>query len=249
MTLVMEISKIIAQSASELFVWLEETYNINIDETAAKWSELTGMNITIRSGSEPELKNAKVTKNKSESKGKKIPKIKDNKDLDAHLCQHMFQIGAKAGEQCSKKPKDGSFCTAHTKKAKTSVKSGKEEPKKKKEKVVDHEIDSNFESADDDKKKKSKPKSKKKSPPKEDELSKTDDSEEEVPLKLKKLKIGIDPITGKKITISSEEETDDEPTVKPTPLLNKKNKGKKPPVYDTDDEKIDTNLNLSEDEE
>jgi len=247
MTLVMEISKIIAQSASELFVWLEETYNISIDETAAKWSELTGMNITIRDGSEPELKSAKVTK-KSESKVKKIPKIKDTKDLDVHLCQHMFQIGAKAGEQCSKKPKYGSFCTAHTKKAKTSVKSGKEEPKKKKEKVVDHdEIDSNFESADD-KKKKSKSKSKKKSPSKA-ELSNTD-SEEEVPLKLKKLKIGVDPITGKKTTISSEEETDDEPTVKPTPLLNKKSKGKKPPMaYDTDDEKIDANLDLSEDEE
>jgi hypothetical protein len=246
MTLVMEISKIIAQSASELFVWLEETYNINIDETAAKWSELTGMNITIRDGSEPELKNAKVVKNKV----KKIPKIKDTKDLDVHLCQHMFQIGAKAGEQCSKKPKYGSFCTAHTKKVKTSVKSGKEEPKKKKEKkVVEHdEIDSNFESADD-KKKKSKPKASKKKSPSKESKSEKSDSEEEVPLKLKKLKTGVDPVTGKKTTISSSEETDDEPTVKPTPLLNKKNKSKKPSVFDTDDEKIDANLDLSEDEE
>jgi len=237
----MEISKIIAQSASELFVWLEETYNININETTAKWSELTGMNITIRDGSELESK-VKVTK-KREPKAKKIPKIKDTKDLDVNLCQHMFQIGAKAGEQCSKKPKNGSFCSAHTKK--TSVKSNKEEPKKKEKKAVDREIDSNFESADDKKKKTNK---KKKSPISKAEVPPSDSEEEAAAVaKMKKLKTGVNPATGKKIIISSGDDTDDdEPTVKPAPLLNK-NKGKKQPVYDTDDEKIDANLDLSED--
>jgi hypothetical protein len=117
MALVMEISKIIGQATAELFVWLEETYNINIDEMTSKWLELTGMNITISDDEAPK---------KSKSKGKKIPKIKDT---DKELCHHIFQLGAKAGEQCSKKPKSGSFCSAHNKK--TSIKSSKEEHKKK----------------------------------------------------------------------------------------------------------------------
>jgi hypothetical protein len=63
---------------------------------------------------------------------------------------------------------------------------------------------------------------------------------------MKKVVIGFDPISGKKIIVDSEEETDEEtPPVKPKPLLSK---GKNKKIYNTDDEKIDDNLNLSEEE-
>lgn len=258
MTLVMEISKLIAQSASELFVWLEENYNVDISESTAKWSELTGMNITIRDGSDFEEQPViKVKKSKSESK--KIPKIKES-DLQKELCQHILQSGAKTGEQCPKKPRNGLYCSAHKK---SSAKSTKEEPKKK-QKEVNKEIDANFESDDNKKKKvkktvdeekvkkikskeekvkeKVKPilKKSKSSPKKSDSSSSS--SEEDI----KELKIGFNAANGKKIVIDTDEEdsNDDEPMFKPTTLLSKQKK----PAYDTDNEKIDSNLNLSDEE-
>lgn len=272
MTLVMEISKLIAQSASELFVWLEENYNVDIGESTAKWSELTGMNITIRDGSDFEdVKEVKV-KTKKSKESKKIPKIKES-DLQKELCQHILQSGAKTGEQCPKKPRNGLYCSAHKK---LNAKN-EEEPKKQKE--VNKEIDANFESDDNKKKKAKKPvevkktpketakeekakvkskstsktikKSSKVSPSKEEsDNSDSDNSvhDEEAIKLLKELRTGFNAATGKKIIIDTDQSDsgDDEPTLRPTSLLSKQKSSAK---YDTDDEKLDSNLNLSEDEE
>lgn len=270
MTLVMEISKLIAQSASELFVWLEENYNVDISESTAKWSELTGMNVTIRDGSDFEEVKVKTKKSKE---SKKIPKIKES-DLQKELCQHILQSGTKTGEQCPKKPRSGLYCSAH-KKLNTKT----EEAPKKKQKEVNKEIDVNFESDDNKKKKTKKPVEVKKTPketakkekakvkPKstsktvkkpskvspskeESDNSDSDNSvhDEEAIKLLKELRTGFNAATGKKIIIDtdqSDSDSDDEPTLRPTSLLSKQKSSAK---YDTDDEKLDSNLNLSEEE-
>ena len=136
------------------------------------------------------------------------------------LCQHTFLSGSKIGEQCTTKPKGGAiYCSAH------KPKNSADKPaKKKKEKV---ELDPNFNSESDVE---SKPAKKKK------EL----DTEK----KSKK---------GKKKPFSSDNDSDIENKSDPElkPLLKKKG-AKNGPVkfkkYDTDDEHIDQELNLSEEE-
>ena len=217
MALIMEIMQTIAQPISELARWLEETYQVDTSETIAKWHELTGMNITVKEG---EVSHNEVASLDVETspKSKIIPKTRT-------VCQHIYSNGQKAGEQCTTKPKGGAtFCSAH--RPKNSVKKEKvpKESKKKEPKKVD-KIDPEFESD-------SEPETKPVKAPKEPK---------------KKEKVVV------KKTIDSDASdieglSDPQPIV---PLLRKKTTTKrpikpKPQDYDTDEEHLDEDLNLSD---
>lgn len=248
MALIMEIMKTIAQPIGELAVWLEETYQVSIDETTAKWHELTGMNITVKEG---EVSHAKVQsidvdstiKNKKPKKSSmlKIPKIKET-------CQHIFTSGKKAGEQCSTKPKGGaSYCSAHR-----SKNNDEKDPKKVKRNKVDNKVDSEFASDSEVETKTFLPHKKevkkKKKTSGDSDLENSDDAEAKAPPKkeVKKKK----KTNGDSDLENSDVENLSEPEVV-APLLKKnKKKGSKAPrkQYNTDDEIIDRDLNLTDDE-
>jgi hypothetical protein len=217
MALIMEIMKTIAMPIGELALWLEETYQVDINETIGKWGELTGMKITVKenvtSCGEETVETIKINK--------KIPKIK-TKDT----CQHTFLSGQKVGEQCTTKPKNGAaYCSAH--KPKDSIKSTSSTTKKSKKKEIKQvdKIDSEFESDCD-----------------------------KVPVKEKK---ASSKKSTKKVSGDTDLENSDvdvevsEPEIA-KPLLKKKS-AKKPTKkskksYNTDEEHIDKELNLSDEE-
>lgn len=173
MSLIMDIMETIATPVSQLAAWLEETYNIEVDETISKWQELTGMNIAVKNGevSHDKVKSLNVNSTKIT---KKIPKTKD-------VCQHIFLSGKKAGEQCSTKPKNGAtFCSAH--KPKDSVKSVKSTKAPKT--ILNDKINSDFESDSEDEHPPQKNKKKVLNKPKtSSKASSSDASEPETPVK------------------------------------------------------------------
>lgn len=264
----MEIMKTIADPVSQLALWLEETYQVDIAETIAKWHELTGMNITVKEGevSYDKVQSLDVDSTKS-PKSKKIPRTKD-------VCQHIFLSGNKAGEQCTTKPKGGAtHCSAH--RSKDSVKSatkGTKAPKKREVKKVD-KIDPvfDYDTEIDDKpvKVQEKPKKSKKEDKVQEQPKRpmkkvcgdTDMSEDSdgdlIPreYKLEKLAAKAAAEAQKKKLEDSEPEALSEPETPVKPLLKKKaTKGttkpskKVPKQYDTDEEKLDHDLDLSDDE-
>jgi hypothetical protein len=216
MALIMEIMKTIAQPIGELTMWLEKTYNVPSSETIAKWHSLTGMNITIKDTSAscepvdtmdvPTIKATKTTK-------KNIPKTKD-------LCQHIFVVGAKAGEQCTTKPKGGAtHCSAHKKNSVVKDKTTKTKAKKERVKSVE-KINSDFDADTEEEKVEVKPKKNK-------------------PEKLKK----VEKKPKEAVVDSDFGPSDGEEGNGPVkPLLKKK--GKK--AYNTDDEILDDDLDLSD---
>jgi len=232
MALIMEVMKTIAQPVAELALWLEETYQVDINETIAKWRELTGMKITVKESevSAEEVESVNVETSKKVKVSKKIPKTKD-------VCQHIFLSGQKTGEQCSTKPKGGAtFCSAH--KPKDSVRAAKKESGSKKEtKPNKHNV--------------------------------SDSETEEIPVsKEPKSKVSKKPTHSaqrKKTSGDTDEEQQDqeggaswasepEPD-KLKPLLKKKSKSqkgssksKKREDYNTDEEHVDKDLNLSDEE-
>jgi hypothetical protein len=230
MALIMEIMQTIAQPISELAIWFEETYQVDSSETIAKWHELTGMNITVvgKEVSHDEVQSLDVDPTKIH-KSKKIPRTK-SKDI----CQHLFLSGKKIGEQCTTKPKGGaSYCSAH--KPKDSVtKDSVKAPKKKEIKKIE-KIDSDFGSDVEDEKI-LKIKSKKKVPKEPKKVEKLDD----------------ELITEIEANDYSDDGDDSEPQKPVKPLLKKKvKKGQVKPSkkqYDTDEEILDKNLNLSDDD-
>ena len=225
MALIMDIMKTIATPIGELARWLEETYQVDVNETTAKWRELTGMNITVIDDevSQDEVQSVTVDSTK---KSKKIPKTKD-------VCQHIFLSGQKIGDQCTTKPKGGAlYCSAH--RPKDSVKEVKKKEVKKKEVKPVDKINSVYdtETEEDEKPVKKAPKKEKK--------------EEKVPKKPKKT-------SGDTSLEESDIEALSEPETPVKPLLNKnkkivKNGPVKPPkkTYDTDEETLDKDLDLSD---
>jgi hypothetical protein len=148
MALITEIMQTIAQPISELAIWLDETYQVDINLTISKWLELTGMNITVKNNEIAlhEVQSLNIDSTKSPKSNKKIPKTKD-------VCQHIFLSGQKTGEQCTTKPKNGAiYCSAH--RPKNSVKSVKTNKKKVVKNV--EKIDSEFASDSEDENKPSK---------------------------------------------------------------------------------------------
>jgi hypothetical protein len=276
MTLIMNIMTTIATPIGELALWLEETYQVSINETIGKWEELTGMKITV---SENEISHNEVESMTSvvdaKKLNKKIPKTK-TKDT----CQHTFLSGQKVGEQCTTKPKNGAvFCSAHKPKDKDSIKSNssaaKKSSKKKEIKQMD-KIDPEFESDSDkeekvvkatDEKKKKKVVTPKKSAKKVSGDTDLENSDDEIPvmsepeeiakpLLLKKKVVPAKKSTKKVSGDTDLENSNDEiqpPETEEEELLKLKKK-KKSSVkknkknYNTDEEHIDKDLNLSDEE-
>ena len=267
----MEIMKTIAQPIGDLAIWLEETYQVEASETIAKWHELTGMKITLKDGkvSHDEVQSLNVDSTKN-GKSKKIPKTKD-------VCQHIFLSGQKVGEQCTTKPKGGgaSYCSAH--RPKESVKSTKsaKTPKKKEVKKVE-KIDSEFGSDSEQEEKPVKvSKEPKKSTKKEkvveqpkpvidDDMTSDSDGEpisravkySEAYMDEREANLDKEKYRKKPKPVVPVVESDDdlsEPQKPVKPLLKKKalkNGPVKPSkkAYDTDEETLDKDLNLSDDD-
>lgn len=249
MALIMEIMKTIAQPIGELAVWLEETYQVNAGETIEKWHQLTGMNITVKEGevSYEQVQSLNVDSTSEKKSNKKIPKTKD-------VCQHIFLSGQKVGEQCTTKPKGGAtYCSAH--RPKDSVKSATSKKGKKKEvKKVVEKINSEFESDSEVEasvapKKEVKLKKVVKKPKKTsgDTDMEEDSDGELVPKEFLKKKQQL-----AAAEIDSDAEALSEPETPVKPLLKKlknvKAKDVKKPLkgYNTDDEIIDDDLDLSD---
>jgi hypothetical protein len=258
MALIMEIMKTIAQPIGELAVWLEETYQVDVSETVAKWHELTGMNITVKEGEVTcdEVQSLNVDSTKSPKSNKKIPKTKD-------VCQHVFQSGQRVGEQCVTKPKGGAtYCSAH--KPKDSVKSAVKGTKVPKKKEVKKAIDSEFESDEEAPKVQVEPKKSKKEkvvvpkPVIDDDMTSDSDGEpisravkySEAYMDEKEANLDKEKYRKKPNPVTPLVEFDDDLPEPVKPLLKKKiQKGAtKSEQYDTDDETLDKNLNLSDDE-
>ena len=235
MTLVMEIMKTIAMPIGELALWLEETYQVSINDTITKWAELTGMNITVHENivSHDAVESVTVETAKN-AKSKKIPKTKET-------CQHTFLSGQKVGEQCTTKPKNGAlFCSAH--KPKDSVKSVKKEtPKKKPKEVV--QIGSEFASDSEEE-----PCKKQTAKGKKDVISENDAvSEPEEPKKVEEPKKASKKKKAKNVEKSDDALSELEEVVA-KPLLKKAKAKNSKKSYNTDDELVDKDLNLSDEE-
>jgi hypothetical protein len=199
MALIMDIMKTIATPIGELARWLEETYQINVNETTAKWRELTGMNITVIDDevSHDEVQSMTVD---SIKKSKKIPKTKD-------VCQHIFLSGQKIGDQCTTKPKgDALYCSAHKLK-----KVAKKEVKKevKINSVYDTETEEDEKPVKKTKKEEKVPKKPKKTSLKESDIEALSEPETPVkPLLNKKKKIvKNEPVKPPKKAYDTDEET------------------------------------------
>lgn len=234
MALITEIMQTIAQPISELAMWLDETYQIDIDLTISKWFELTGMNITVKNGeiSHEEIQSITVGSTKSPRLNKKIPKTKD-------VCQHIFLSGQKTGEQCTTKPKNGAtYCSAH--RPKTSVKSTK--TSKKKEVKQTEKIASEFASDSEEDKLKTVKEPKK--------------SKKEKTVKKVKKTSGDTSLEESDIEALSELETPIKPLLKKSKKTSKNGLIKPSKEYDTDDEIdkccksniVDLDLDLSDNE-
>jgi hypothetical protein len=228
--------KTIATPIGELALWLEKTYQVDINETIGKWEELTGMTITVSENeiSHNEVESMTIVVDTAKKLNKKIPKTK-TKDT----CQHTFLGGQKVGEQCTTKPKNGAvFCSAHKPKDKDSIKSTSSTAKKSKKKEIKQmeKIDPEFESDSADKEvKATKEKKKKVVTPKKSTKKVSGDTD---------------------LENSDDEALMSEPEEIAKPLLLKKKPSKPVPVkkntkknnYNTDEEHIDKDLNLSDEE-
>lgn len=247
MSLIMEVMQSIANPIGKLALWIEETYQVDRTETTAKWRELTGMNITdIKEVDEVGVM-VETKKNKL-----KIPKTKD-------VCRHIFLSGQKTGEQCTTKPKGGAaFCSAH--KPKDSVKSTTTKKQQKQQKEVKQvDINPEFESSDEEEKEK--PSVKKVSKKKNTTVKKvskkpkktsgdTDLEESDIDKVVKKPKktSGDTDLEESDIDDLLESQTVVKPLLKKKSSAKTKVSKKKQDEYNTEEEHVDKELNLSDEE-
>lgn len=96
MSLVNQISNIIAVPVGKLASWIEQTYNIQSTDVIEQWNVISGMDM-----------NEKKSKARSQRTKKQ--------------CEYIFS-GERAGEQCDVTPKSGVYCSKHTPKDKTVTK-------------------------------------------------------------------------------------------------------------------------------
>lgn len=105
--------------------WIEETHNIPNDVVITKWNDLTGMNLIITDDNTTVCEDEEPSEIFIQRPGTLVP----------YLCQHVFKIGNRAGQQCSKKPKgNATKCCSHkdqeSKTKKTETKKVTKTPKK-----------------------------------------------------------------------------------------------------------------------
>ena len=96
MSLVNQISNIIALPVGKLASWIEQTYNIQSTDVIEQWNVISGMDMNEK---KPRARSQRTKKQ----------------------CEYIFS-GARAGEQCDVTPKSGVYCSKHTPKDKTVTK-------------------------------------------------------------------------------------------------------------------------------
>ena len=96
MSLVNQISNIIALPVGKLASWIEQTYNIQSTDVIEQWNVISGMDMNEK---KPRARSQRTKKQ----------------------CEYIFS-GERAGEQCDVTPKSGVYCSKHTPKDKTVTK-------------------------------------------------------------------------------------------------------------------------------
>ena len=97
MSLVNQISNIIAVPVGKLASWIEQTYNIQSTDVIEQWNIISGMDMNEKA--KPRARSQRTKKQ----------------------CEYIFS-GERAGEQCDVTPKSGVYCSKHTPKDKTVTK-------------------------------------------------------------------------------------------------------------------------------
>ena len=97
MSLVNQISNIIALPVGKLASWIEQTYNIQSTDVIEQWNVISGMDMNEKA--KPRARSQRTKKQ----------------------CEYIFS-GERAGEQCDVTPKSGVYCSKHTPKDKTVTK-------------------------------------------------------------------------------------------------------------------------------
>ena len=97
MSLVNQISNIIALPVGKLASWIEQTYNIQSTDVIEQWNVISGMDMNEKA--KPRARSQRTKKQ----------------------CEYIFS-GERAGEQCDITPKSGVYCSKHTPKDKTVTK-------------------------------------------------------------------------------------------------------------------------------
>lgn len=97
MSLVNQISNIIAVPVGKLASWIEQTYNIQSTDIIEQWNIISGMDMNEKA--KPRARSQRTKKQ----------------------CEYIFS-GERAGEQCDVTPKSGVYCSKHTPKDKTVTK-------------------------------------------------------------------------------------------------------------------------------
>lgn len=266
MALIMEVMQTIANPVGKLALWLEETYQVDMTETIAKWHELTGMNITV--SATDVITDVVQSLDIPHSTTTTPKKAKRSAVRDKETCMYIYQRTDKAGERCATVPKGESlYCSAHrpknsAKATKVSKVAKTTKVKKQAEGVPKTDIDPDFASDNEVaeaavvtalveeqviKTTEVKPKRKKLIPVPTSNEEDSDEDEEVVPKPKKSPKKAKKVI--KKKTVSDNND-DSEPDVPNKPLLKKKGASKAviPPSkqYDTDKEQIDQDLDLED---
>jgi hypothetical protein len=124
MSLINDFMQLLSSNIDVFTKWAEDQHNIPRDVVITKWNDLTGMNLVEQDNNE-----LVYTHEEEQEICVQRPGIKP------HLCQHIFKIGARKGEQCSKKPKGNAIkCSSHRQSKsgdeKEPKKNSKKEPKK-----------------------------------------------------------------------------------------------------------------------
>lgn len=104
---------------ADLAKWLEEEHQIPIQDTITKWNELTHMQVVI------DNEDNSITCQTVVDQTVQIEKTTNQQKsrLNPVLCQHVFIVGTRKGQQCTTKPKSGNNrCGAHKSKAEKSKK-------------------------------------------------------------------------------------------------------------------------------
>lgn len=192
MSLVNQISNIIAVPVGKLASWIEQTYNIQSTDVIEQWNVISGMDM-----------NEKAKRARSQRTKKQ--------------CEYIFS-GERAGEQCDVSPKFGVYCSKHTPKDKTVTKAKSSAKKATTEISKDFGSDDDIAPVVVT----PKPKTVKKPKAKKEKKEESDDDDVVVtpkPKTIKKPKDEQHPTTEPKVVTEDE---DEEPNIPTKPLLKRK---------------------------
>lgn len=122
MSLINDFIQLLTCNIDEYTKWLEEHHNVPKDLVIEKWNDLTGLTLLNENNSIicADIQDPEIVIQRS---GTTVP----------YLCQYVFKIGARKGQQCTKKPKEmATFCSSHKEKPNNNENEDNEEKKLKK---------------------------------------------------------------------------------------------------------------------